>query len=313
MFNSEESKKKALSETVKASKDKVFVAGAVCANAERTVFSDGKLSYDTYYNIIKNEIKLIYESYPVAILFLMGFDTLAEAKYAVYAAREVCDLPVCLCLDFKDQETLSDGYDISSALITLQSLGISALGIQGSNPDVVYDVLLSAKEFTSVPLFAIPDANEYIAPFEFAEYAHDYVNNKCVMFAGGKNTDARFTAEIAKELWQTEPFMPDFPTVNAVCGKNSIFFMDFSNKAIGKNKEIIEIDLDGVNTEKEIDEMILKIKSADFPPICFKSKELGILERAIKVFPGRVAVKSDEYGDIAAKEYGAIIFNQGEE
>ena len=59
--------------------------------------------------------------------------------------------------------------------------------------------------------------------------------------------------------------------------------------------------------------MILKIKSADFPPICFKSKELGVLERAIKVYPGRVAVKSDEYGEIAAKEYGAIILNQGEE
>ena len=288
LYNSEKSKKKVLADTAFSAGDKAFVAGAVFANPHKTVFSDGVLSYDEYYKIIKDEIKFIY------------------------AAKEVCDLPICLCLDFKDIETLSDGYDIPTAVITLQSLGISALGIQAATPDVVFDCLLSMKEFASVPLFAVPDANGYIAPYEFSEYATDFVNNKCVMFAGGRGCDERFTAQIAKELWQAEPFMPDFPTVNAVCGKNSIFFMDFENNVIGKNKTIIEIDLAGIKCDKDVDEMILKMKSADYPPVCFKSKELGVLERAMKVYPGRVAVKSDEYGEIAAKEYGAIIFEQGE-
>ena len=313
LYNTKKDKEKALKETLKASNDKVFVAGAVWANSEKTVFSGGNLSYDDYYKIIKDEVDFIYKTHPVSMIFLMGFDSLAEAKYAVYATKEACDLPVCLCLDFQEKDTLSDGYDIQSAVITLQSLGISALGIQGADIDAVYDVILSAKEFTSVPLFAIPDANEFIAPYEFAEYTTDFINNKCVMFAGGKNTDWKFTAEIAKNLWQAEPFAPDFPTVNAICGKNNILFMDFENNAIGKNKALIEIELDGLENNKEVDEMILKIKSANFPPICFKSKELGILERAIKVYPGRVAVKSDEYGEISAKEYGAIILNQGEE
>ena len=313
LFDSEKAKKNALAETVKASKDKIFIAGAVCANSEKTVFSGGKLPYDTYYNMIKEEVSFIYQTHPVSMMFLLGFDSLAEAKYAVYATREACDLPICVCLDFKDSETLSDGYDIPTTVITLQSLGISALGFQGVNPDVVYDILLTAKDFASVPLFAIPDSNEYIAPFEFAEYSHDFVNNKCVMFAGGRNTDSRYTAEIAKELWQLEPFMPDFPTVNAVCGKNNIYFMDFENNVISKNKELIEIDLEGLKKDSEIDEMILKIKNAGLPPVCFKSKELGILERAMKVYPGRVAIKSDEYGEISAKEYGAIILSQGEE
>ena len=313
LFNSKKDKEKAIKETIKASHDKVFIAGCVWANPEKTVFSGGKLTYDTYYKIIKEDIDFIYKTHPVSMIFLMGFDTLAEAKYAVYATREVCDLPICLSLDFKDKNILSDGYDVQSSQITLQSLGISALGIQGSDIDAVYENILSAKDFASVPLFAIPDANEYIAPYEFAEYANDFINNKCVMFSGGRNTDKRYTAEIAKNLWQAVPFMPDFPTVNAVCGKNNIFFMDFENKAIGKNKELIEIDLEGLENDAEVDEMILKIKTADYPPICFKSKELGVLERAMKVYPGRVAIKSDEYGEIAAKECGAIIINQGEE
>lgn len=312
LYNSEKTQKKSIEQTAGVAGEKVFVAGAIYANSEKTVFSGGKLSYDTYYKIIKEQVKFIYKTHPVAMMFLLGFDTLAEAKYAVYAAKEACDLPICLCLDFKDKTVLSDGYDIPTAVITLQSLGVSALGIQANTPDTVFDILLEMKEFTSVPLFAIPDANEHIAPYEFAEYAHDYVNNKCVMFAGGRNTDERFTAEIAKELWQAEPFMPDFPTVNAVCGKNNIFFMDFENNVIGKNKELLEIDLKGLTEDSEIDEMILKIKSAGLPPVCFNSKELGVLERAMKLYPGRVAIKSDEYGEIAAKEYGAVILNQGE-
>ncbi len=313
LSNTEKTKKKILDNTAKTAGDKVFVAGAVWANREKTVFSDGKLTYDTYYKIIKEEIEFIHRTHPVSFMFLMGFDTLAEAKYAVYAAKEACDLPICLCLDFKDDTALSDGYDIPTAVITLQSLGISALGVMANNPDVVVDVLLDMKEFAAVPLFAIPDANEHIAPFEFAEYVPSFVNNKCIMVAGGKNADERFTAEIAKELWQAEPFMPDFPLINAICGKNNIYFMDFENNVISKNKELLEINLDNAKDEAEIDKIILKLKEAGLPPVCFTSKELGVLERAMKVYPGRAGIRSDEYGELSAKEYGAMIISQGEQ
>lgn len=313
LANSENEKKKILNDTKIVAGDKVFVAGAIFANSEKTVFSGGKLSFDTYYKIIKEEAEFIYKTFPVAMMFLIGFDTLAEAKYAVYAVREACDLPICLCLDFKDKNVLSDCFDIPSSVITLQSLGISALGIQADGPDNTVDILLDMKEFSSVPLFTICDINENIAPFELAEYTQSFVNNKCALVAGGRNTDERHTAEIAKELWQLEPFMPDFPLINAVCGKNNIYFMDFENNVIGKNKELLEIDITNTKDDEEIDNIILKLIEADLPPVCFKSKELGVLERAMKVYPGRAGIRSDEYGEISAKEYGAMILSQGEE
>ncbi len=311
--NSENAKKKILNATKIVAEDKVFVAGAIFANSEKTVFSGGKLSFDTYYKIIKDEAELIYKTFPVAFIFLMGFDTLAEAKYAVYAVREACDLPICLCLDFKNETVLSDGFDIPSAVITLQGLGVSALGVQAQDPDTVFDILLDMKEFASVPLFAVCDANDSITPFELAEYTQSFVNNKCALIAGGRGTDERHTAAIAKELWQAEPFMPDFPLINAVCGKNNIYFMDFENNVIGKNKELLEIDITNAKNDDEIDNVVLKLKEVGLPPVCFKSKELGVLERAMKVYPGRVGIRSDEYGEISAKEYGAMIFAEGEE
>lgn len=310
LYDNEKDKKEAIKETVNAAEDTAFVCGAIYAPESKTVFSGGTLGYDAYYEKIKKEADFLYKNMSCAVIFLLGFDTLTEAKCAVFAVREVCDLPICLSLDFKDKLTLTDGFDITSSVITLQSIGINALGVMADNCDIALDILLDMKEFSSVPLFAFPGANSYITPTEFAEYAHDFVNNKCVMFSGGKGTDERFTAQIAKELWQLEPFMPDFPTINAICGKNQIFFMDFHSNVIGKNKKIIEINLENITKTQDVDEIIEKIIASDVPPVCFSSKDIEVLERAIKLYPGRAAVKSDEYGEITAKEFGAVILKE---
>ncbi len=313
LYETKKEKMEAIQKTVNAAQEKVFICGAVSEPKEKTIISGGKASFDAFYKVIKDEVSFLYENAPVSMLFLFGFESLAEAKYAVFAAREVCDLPVCVLLDFKDKTTLSDGFDITTSVITLQSLGISALGIMADDCDTTLDILLDMKEFASVPLFAVPGANDYITPQEYAEYAHDFVNNKCVMFCAGKGTDARFTAHIAKELWQLEPFLPDFPTVNAVCGKNQAYFMDFSGQVIGKNKTLIEIDMESMTKPEEADEIVKTLLKNGLPPVCFKTKDIEVLERAIKLYPARPAVRSDEYGEITAKEYGAVVLeNKGE-
>ncbi len=310
LYESNSEKKEAIRQTVNAAGEKAFVCGAIMPLAEKTEFSGGSLSFDVYYDTIKKEAAFLYENAPCAMMFMFGFQTLAEAKYAVYAVQEVCDLPICLLLDFNDSLTLSDGFDITTSVITLQSIGISALGIMAKDCDIALDILLEMKEFSSVPLFVMPEANVHISPAEYGEYAVDFVNNKCVMFGGGKGTDDRFTAQIAKELWQLEPFMPDFPTVHAVCGKNQLYVMDFENQVIGKNKTLIEIDMENITKTEDADEIIRTLIKNGHPPVCLVSKDIDVLERAIKLYPGRVAVKSDEYGDITAKEYGAVVLSQ---
>ena len=241
-----------------------------------------------------------------SVIFLFGFEALADAKCAVYAIKEVCDVPICVLLDFKNKMHLSDGFDIAAATITMQSLGISALGVMANDCDLTLDILLNMKEFTAVPLFAFPGALN-ITPYEYAQYAQNYINNKCVMFGTGKGTDSRFIAQIAKELWQLEPFAPDFPMVNAVCGKSSICFFDFQDHIIGDYTSIIEIDLKNVTSCEEVDVIIEKLINTGLPPVCFVTNDVEILEHAIKLYPGRAAIKSDEYGEITAKEYGAQI------
>lgn len=304
-----EEKKEIIRQTERAAAEKAFVCGAIKEPKERTVFSGGTLSYDEFYCTIKKEAAFLYENMSCAMMFLYGFQTLAEAKFAVYAVREVCSLPICVLLDFGSEMILADGFDITTSVITLQSLGISTLGVMGKDCDHALDVILEMKEFCAVPLFVFPGANVYISPHEYGEYAADFVNQKCIMFGGGLGTDERHTAQIAKELWQLEPFMPDFPTVHAVCGKNQLYIMDFNNQVISKNKMLVEVDLESITKAEAVDEIIQRLSQNGLPPVCFVTKDIDVLERAIKLYPGRAAVKSDEYGEITAKEYGAIILN----
>ena len=313
LYDKPAEKKEAIRQTVKAALDKSFVCAAIAQPKERTVFSGGTLSYDAFYETIKKEASFLYENAPCAMIFLLGFQTLAEAKYAVFAVREVCNLPVCVLLDFEDKMHLSDGFDIATSLITLQSIGISALGIMAKDCDSALDVLLDMKEFASVPLFVFPGADSYITPTEYAEYANDFVQNKCVMFGGGVGTDERHIAQIAKELWHLEPFAPDFPTVYAVCGKTQMYVMDFQNHVISKNKNLIEMDLENVTKIDDVDAIVQTLIKNGLPPVCFMTKDIEILERAIQIYPGRVAIKSDEYGEITAKEYGAVILSSEKE
>ena len=310
LYESNSEKKEAIRRTVNAAGEKAFVCGAIAPLSEKTEFSGGTLSFDLYYESIKQEAAFLYENAPCAVMFLFGFQTLAEAKYAVYAVREVCDLPICLLLDFDNSLTLSDGFDITTTVITLQSLGISGLGVMAKDCDITLDILLDMKEFASVPLFVMPGANAHISPAEYGEYAVDFVNNKCIMFGGGKGTDERFTAQIAKELWQLEPFMPDFPTVHAVCGKNRMYIMNFDNQVIGKNKTLIEIDMENITKAEDSDEIIRTLMKNGHPPVCIKTKDIEVLERTVKLYPGRIAVKTDDYGEITAKEYGAVILSE---
>jgi len=48
-------------------------------------------------------------------------------------------------------------------------------------------------------------------------------------------------------------------------------------------------------------------------PVCFNIRDIDVLRYAIMHYAGRPAVRSDEYGEILAKELGAFIFQEQSE
>nr|WP_320114749.1 homocysteine S-methyltransferase family protein [uncultured Desulfuromonas sp.] len=84
---------------------------------------------------------------------------LQEARAALIAVRESCDLPVMVSMTFGTDGRTLNGSDPLSALITLQSLGADAVGCNCSTgPQDMAKVIATMKPYADVPLLAKPNA-----------------------------------------------------------------------------------------------------------------------------------------------------------
>jgi 5-methyltetrahydrofolate--homocysteine methyltransferase len=84
---------------------------------------------------------------------------LQEARAALIAVRETCDLPVLVTMTFGSEGRTLNGTDPLSAMITLQSLGATAVGCNCSTgPENMVQIIRDLKPYATVPLVAKPNA-----------------------------------------------------------------------------------------------------------------------------------------------------------
>ncbi len=82
-----------------------------------------------------------------------------EAKAAVLAARENCDLPVCATMIFDKNGKLLTGGDVESATALLEGLGVDMLGANcGLGPVQMKEILRELLRVASVPVIVNPNA-----------------------------------------------------------------------------------------------------------------------------------------------------------
>ena len=297
LAKSAKEKDEIIAKTLEAASDKVFAAGEV------RIPSFGG-DYKNYKDAIKKETQYLSKK-GVSMIFLNGAKTLREAKHALSAAKEGCELPICIGLCFENDSNMSDGTSPLCALITLQAMGADSVGcVFGTDIDTAMDIFTVMSDFTTVPLYAYLDA-EYISPELFSDYLPNFVNYKCAMIGISKHATLKHYIEMSKVLWQFKPYMPDFEEINAICSKKDIVFMDFKGNIIGDNKNILEIKIEDEKTD--VDKLLSIVNSENSGAICFDVKDMDILEKLLTQYEGRPLVKSDEYGEITAKEKGALV------
>ncbi len=279
--------------------DKAFIAGQIKAPLA-SLENAPEAEFDAYYKTVLKQGEFL-DNMGVSMIFLTDFEDTLTAKCAILALKEACNLPLCLGM----KSTLEDG-SISKALsilITAQALGVSAVGASGMYIDDALDLLSELQAFSTVPLFSISNPGEYLEPEEYRDYVSSFVNQKCAML-GLNHKRASFTSAAAKEAWQLMPLAPDFPLLNAVCSKNEHLFLDFAGKVVSRHKQMIEIKTEKEDELKKAIELFNRDGAA---PVCFNIRDIELLTYALMHYAGRAAVKSDEYGEITAKEYGALV------
>ena len=142
-----------------------------------------------------------------------------EAKAAVLAAKENCDLPVCITTTYDGNGKLLTGGSVDSTVALLEGLRVDAIGVNcGLGPEQMIPIVKRLTEVCSVPVIVNPNAGlprteggrtvYNVGPEEFAEHMARIAAMGVQVVGGCCGTTPnhiRMTAERVKALPFKEP------------------------------------------------------------------------------------------------------------
>ncbi len=135
----------------------VYVAGDLTMTGEQ-LKPMGTMELETLIDVYKEQIIALEEA-GVDLLVVETMMSLAEARAALIAAKEVCDLPVMVTMTFEADGRTLFGTDAKTAAVVLESLGACAIGANCSTgPAKMEEIISDMASVTNIPIIAKPNA-----------------------------------------------------------------------------------------------------------------------------------------------------------
>lgn len=253
------------------------------------------------------------------IAFIQDPGHLWEMRAAVMAAKQA-GIPVFVILETDDEGKTSSGTDLTAAVITLASLGASAVGIscsQGIQPltKLLHDVF----PYSEVPLIAQTDLG-----------AVTREELKALVYSGASvfiDTSGNISSETVEYIKSHASYDDRYEKdSNAVAIDCEAFFLgdelELSQPvecSYGMGDDLIDMDDENINSIcvclRSSDDASILAHSAGMSrlPVTVHTNDTTVLEAALRYFPGRLIVDSrceidKETLTELAKQYGAIIY-----
>ncbi len=183
----------------------------------------GTLSFEEAYDIFREQIEAGKEA---DVVVFETMTDLYELKAAVLAAKENCDLPIICTMTFEQNMRTFTGCAISSMAITLEGLGVDAIGVNCSlGPRELEPVVAELSKWTTLPIVVkanagLPDpvTNTYdITPEEFAESYVNLVKYGVKLVGGCCGTNPDFIRAVVNKLDGMKYTKPEVKLEAAVC------------------------------------------------------------------------------------------------
>jgi len=199
----------------------------------------GTLSFEELVDIYKEQVKGLLSG-GVDFFVIETMMDIQEARAALLAVKESCDLPVCVSMTFNEDGRTLTGTDPVTALITLQSLGADAVGCNCSTgPEAMLEVLYSMSKYASVPLLAKPNAglpklidNKTIYNMDaetFGKYIPSFIDLGVCLIGGCCGTSPEYIAQISKQTTGKKPIPPVNRKISAVTSSRKTVFIGSGN------------------------------------------------------------------------------------
>ncbi|MDD4414593.1 MAG: dihydropteroate synthase, partial [Oscillospiraceae bacterium] len=194
----------------------------------------GSLSCDEAIDIFKEEITAGVSA-GADIIVIETMTDLGEARAAVLAAKENSSLPVMCTMTFEKNQRTFTGCGVPSMTLTLEGLGIDAIGINCSlGPDDFAPLVEELAQWTTLPIVVkpnagLPDPNTgkfNFPPDKFADYIAKLVPLGIKIVGGCCGTNPETIKAIGLRLKGTKPVLVDVSIPVAVCSATKAVIID---------------------------------------------------------------------------------------
>lgn len=182
----------------------------------------GTLTFEEAYEIFKEEITAGSEA---DVIVFETMTDLYELKAAVLAAKENSSLPIICTMTFEENMRTFTGCAISSMALTLEGLGVDAVGVNCSlGPAELYPIAEELCRWTNLPVVLKPNAGlpdpltgEYnISPKQFAEFVEKLVPLGVRIFGGCCGTSPEYIRGL-REMLNRHEFKKITREIPAAC------------------------------------------------------------------------------------------------
>lgn len=118
----------------------------------------GTLSFDEAYEIFKEQV-VVGKNLGVDVFLVETMTDLYEAKAAILAIKENSDIPVFCTMSFEANGRTFTGCTPSSMAITLEGLGVDAVGVNCSlGPNEILPIIQEITRWTNIDIMVQPNA-----------------------------------------------------------------------------------------------------------------------------------------------------------
>mgnify|MGYP000874265980 CR=1 FL=1 len=312
--------------TAKASKSRVLVAGGMSPTGLFPV-PWGETPFSVFEEIFSEQATALYNA-GVDLLVCETMTNLTEARAALLAARHA-GLPVIVTFTIDKNGRTMSGARLLPCVITLQSLGAAAVGLNCSEGVTAMDKpLAEALPHAAVPLVAKPNAMNSqgeLSPLRFGQEMQMLFASGAVIVGGCCGTTPEHIAVLRGVVDNHPLIAPREIDISAVAVESEAFFIDdniefcepipcdsdLAQRLIEaedcSNAALLQISCQG-----DVDNLI-EFGGMSRLPIALHTDNAVLLDDALHRFTGRLIVDSlceierPLLEDIASK-YGAVVF-----
>ena len=221
-----------------AADGKALVAGDITMTGQQ-LYPMGELQFEELVDIYKEQVKVVADA-GVDLFIIETMMSLQETRAAVLAIRETCDLPIMASMTYNEDGRSLYGTDPVTAVVTLQSLGADAVGMNCSTgPEEMLEPIRQTVEYAYVPVLAKPNAGlpeledgvtvYKTTPEEFAEVGAKLVEEGVSIIGGCCGTTPAHIKALADKVKPMGIHHAEAPR----------------RRVLTSERKTVEIDLDG--------------------------------------------------------------------